>query len=165
MESILFWILIGVFSARAVATDVPVLLLNQPVVLLTTARIARSYKNYKFHKIVQPLSNFNKNCKMYKNLQLFAVTPKFHIFGVFVEFCTFGEICCFCCSCIDLLVRVTKFAKIFNFCYTARHKEINARSTKTTNFTKTRNLTKITKFAKLCDLIVTQLGTRRSIQE
>ena len=30
VESILFWILIGVFSARAVATDVPVLLLNQP---------------------------------------------------------------------------------------------------------------------------------------
>ena len=30
MESILYLILTGVFSARAVATDVPVLLLNQP---------------------------------------------------------------------------------------------------------------------------------------
>ena len=40
MESILFWILIVVFSARAVATDVPVLLLNQPIVFAESGKRA-----------------------------------------------------------------------------------------------------------------------------
>ena len=34
------------------------------------SRNARSYKNYKFRKIVHPLNNFNKNGEMYKHLQL-----------------------------------------------------------------------------------------------
>ena len=43
--------------------------------------------------------------------------------------------------------KFTNFAKNGNFCYTARHKEINGRATNTRNFTKTA---RFTKFAKCC---------------